>query len=136
MKFYYDGEGDALAIELVDNGRSERSVALTPDVTADFDASGRLISIEVLDASAFYDRTQLERLDSPEAWLTLADAARDAGLAASSLRVLIHAGKFPRARKQGRDWTISTTDLANYLANRGPAGRPAKGKAARPRARR
>ena len=126
MEFLYDRDADALSVELLPEARSQRTVQLGPGIAADLDAAGRLIAVEVLDASYHYPLEVLESLDTPEEWLTLAAAARESGLEGGTLRQLVHAGKFPSARKRGRDWEITEVDLANYLANRAPAGRPAK----------
>lgn len=45
--------------------------------------------------------------------LTLTEAAARLGLAASTLRVQIRNGKL-RARKVGRDWTVSEQEVARY----------------------
>lgn len=45
--------------------------------------------------------------------LTLTEAAAQLGLTASTLRVQIRNGKL-RARKVGRDWTVSEREVARY----------------------
>ena len=45
--------------------------------------------------------------------LTLTEAAAQLGLAASTLRVQIRNGKL-KARKVGRDWTVSEREVERY----------------------
>jgi len=45
--------------------------------------------------------------------LTLTEAAARLGLAASTLRVQIRNGKL-RAKKVGRDWTVSSREVERY----------------------
>ena len=49
--------------------------------------------------------------------LTLIEAADRLGLAASTLRVQIRNGKL-KARKVGRDWTVSEREVERYRAER------------------
>ncbi len=130
MRMVYDRTVDALAIELVEDGRSARMVELAPGTRVDLDAAGRLLTVEVLNASGLYPRDALEVLGTAEVWLGLAAAAKESGLERDTLRVLIHAGRL-NGRKAGRDWQVTRAALANYLESRKPAGRPAKRKKAR-----
>lgn len=50
MRLAYDAEADAAYLYLVEGEKAARTVAATNDVNLDFDADGRLIGIEVLDA--------------------------------------------------------------------------------------
>lgn len=52
MKIEYDPERDLLYISFMDKEvKAAQTVTVTPGVHADFDRSGKLIGIEVLDAS-------------------------------------------------------------------------------------
>jgi uncharacterized protein YuzE len=119
----YDPEADALAIDLVASpvGRV-LTRRLTADHHLDFDSRGRLVGIEVLHASRHYPRTTLERLPNGVEWLTLEEAARESGLAASTLRNQINAQRLP-AVKRGRDWLVAGHELWNYMESRSPRGR-------------
>lgn len=124
MRFIYSREVDALTVELVPKGRTERMVKLGPTCNADVDAKGRLIAIEILDASTWYPKAALEQLEAPTPhYLTLAEAAAEAKLAPVTLRAQITNGKLV-GMKQGRDWLVARHELWNYLENRAPQGRP------------
>ena len=123
MRMTYDPDADALAVELLPGGRSARTVRIGPGQAVDLDAQGRLVTLEVLNASAHYDTTLLGALGSPAEELTLTAAAAESGLDASTLRHQILNGKL-RGHKRGRDWLVMGADLMTYLENRAPQGRP------------
>ena len=52
MKIYYDAEVDALYLEFrqLESGAAEAR-ALSDDIVADYDSNGRLVGLEILDAS-------------------------------------------------------------------------------------
>lgn len=93
MRITYDPAVDALAVELTTNGRSVRTQKLAPGINLDWDKEGRLITIEILDASGRYPRAELEQLDDGTEWLTLAEAAeagaKEGGPGAKTLRGLL-----------------------------------------------
>ena len=60
-----------------------------------------------------------------EAELTLAEASEWTGLAATTLRVLIHRRRM-EGRKRGRDWFVTPSSLQAYLASRDRRGRRAR----------
>ena len=124
MTFTYDREADALSIELVPDATSARMVRIAPDCNGDLDRRGRLVSIEILQASAYYPKAQLERLERTSDELTLLEAAAESELAVTTLKNQIRAGKL-RGVKRGRDWFVERAELFNYLENRSAAGRPA-----------
>lgn len=51
MKVKYDAEVDVLTITLVDNGKVSESDEEKPGLILDYDDNGKIISIEILDAS-------------------------------------------------------------------------------------
>jgi len=51
MKVKYDAEVDILTITLVDNGTISESDEEKPGLILDYDAQGKIIGIEILDAS-------------------------------------------------------------------------------------
>lgn len=120
----YDRTVDALAIELTPSAYSAKTVTVSPGVKLDYDKDGRLITIEVLDASFHMDPRALAQLPTAQDLLTLAEAAAESGLAASTLRVQLNAGRL-QGVKRGRDWLVDATGLMNYLESRSPRGRPA-----------
>lgn len=63
--------------------------------------------------------------------LTVAEAAATLGIAPSSVRHAIRAGRL-EARKAGRDWWLRPADVLAYKANRRNSGRPFKRSAAAP----
>ena len=123
-RFRYDATADALAIELTEDARSAKTVRVSPTVALDFDKKGRLITVEVLQASTHVDPAALAQLPSAADQLTLLDAERESGVKASTLRVQLNAGRL-KGVKRGRDWYVDATDLMNYLESRSPRGRPA-----------
>lgn len=125
MRITYSPTADALAIHLVEGRRSVGTKEITPNVFIDLDEGGRLVAVEVLNASHYYGRAQLESLATPVEYLTLAEAAKESRLAVSTLRNQIAAGRLTGI-KRGRDWLVARHDLWNYLESRGPQGRPGK----------
>jgi excisionase family DNA binding protein len=134
MRMTYSPKADSLAIELTLGGRAATSKQIAPDTVADFDAEGRLMVIEVQQASAHYPRAALQALASPVVLITVSQASKSSGLAAATIQKQIKNGRIP-AEKKGRDWMIPEHELFSYLANRSGAGRPAtKRRARRPKA--
>lgn len=131
----YDPAVDALAVELNPRGASARTLQIAPGVNVDFDAQGRVLTLEILDASHHVSRKALAGLPTGAERLTLAEAARESGLAANTLRSLIRNHRLS-ATKRGRDWYVDATTLLNYLASRDPRGRPPANARARAAARR
>ena len=124
MRFTYDEAADAMAVELAPGTKPTRTRRIARDVNIDFDARGRLISVELLNASEHYDARALAAMDSPEQLLTLTEAADESGLSAATLRKQIHNGRLS-AVKRGRDWMVAEHALWNYLETRDPRGRRA-----------
>ena len=131
IEMHYDREADALAIKLRPGTKSARTVRVDDDpagMRVDFDAHGRIIQVELLDASSHVERAALEALPAPG--LTLAAAEKAYGLTASTLRVFLNAGKL-RGRKVGRDWLVDPRSIEEYMAGRSARGRPATSRKAR-----
>ncbi|MCH7476404.1 MAG: DUF2283 domain-containing protein [Gemmatimonadetes bacterium] len=124
MRFTYDEAVDAMAVELAPGAKSKRTRRVARDVNIDLDARGRLISVEVLNASEHYGARALAAMDSPERLLTLTEAAEESGLAAATLRKQIHNGRL-YGIKRGRDWMVAEHTLWSYLETRDPRGRRA-----------
>jgi uncharacterized protein YuzE len=122
IEIRYDREADALSVELRPGARSARTVRVSDGVHVDFDGKGRLITLELLDASQHVDRKALNAIPSAGQWLTLAEAERESGLRATTLRVLLNRGRLAGERR-GRDWFVSATELWNYLESREARGR-------------
>lgn len=121
MKIEYDDSVDALAISFVDNPRSARTKEVAEGINLDFNAKGKLVMIEVLDASRFAAPEKLCKFPSPRKDLTLAQASVESELSADTLRSLIHKKRLP-ATKIGRDWSVTLADLYNYLESRDSRG--------------
>lgn len=121
MKITYDPGVDALAIHFVANPKSARTEEVSEGINLDFNAKGKLVAIEILDASRFAPAATLGKLDSAREDLSLADAAEESGLSPDTLRSLIHKKRLPAA-KEGRDWKVSRADLYNYLESRDARG--------------
>jgi uncharacterized protein YuzE len=66
MHMTYSPQVDALSVWLAPPGvTSVATREISQDVYADFDAQGRFLGIEVLNASGLFDQVELERLDRP-----------------------------------------------------------------------
>lgn len=136
MRMTYSRAVDALAITL--NRRPANPVKtreVAPGVHLDFDAKGRLVGLELLEASHHMTPGDLASIEEPGRELTLREAAQHSGLTAATLRVLLNAGDRLKGRKKGRDWLVSQSALDQYLASRSSSGRPAasaKGRRRRP----
>jgi len=64
MKFHYYPETDSLYIDLADRpGAESREVA--PGVVLDFDAAGRLVGMDIDQASQIVDLSRLEAVQLP-----------------------------------------------------------------------
>ena len=118
----YDGAVDALMIELSPEATSTRTKEVAPGIRIDWDASGRVIGIEVLSASAHVDLDALTNLPTGAELLTLEEASKQRGRAAATLRVQLNAGRL-KGVKRGRDWYVDATDLLNYVETLSPRGR-------------
>jgi len=121
MKIEYDESVDALAISFADNPRNAHTKEVAEGINLDFNSRGKLVMIEVLDASRFAPREKLRKLPSARRDLTLTEAAEESELSADTLRSLIHKKRLP-ATKIGRDWMVTLADLYNYLESRDTRG--------------
>jgi hypothetical protein len=128
----YDPAVDALAVEIIADGRHARSVRASPNVLLHFDPRGRPVELEIHGASGIYSAAELAQIASPAEWLTLMEAAAATGLATSTLRWQIRKKRLV-ATKRGHDWFVSRAALGNYLEDRKPSGRMSKTAAPRRR---
>jgi Protein of unknown function (DUF2283) len=119
----YDADADVLGIWLPGLAGDARTREIAPGVHADVTPDGRLVALQVLDASERYPAESLRRLGAPEDWLTLAEASAESGITPDALRRQALNGRLT-ARKRGRDWIVSASALWNYLESRAPSGRP------------
>jgi uncharacterized protein YuzE len=123
MKITYDDAADVVGFEIsptpANHTREQGN-----GVLVGYDEGNRVVSIQVLDASKHFDNETLALLRSPATPLSLAEAAKESGLAAATLRVLLNSGRL-KGSKRGRDWIVTVAELDTYLASRAPAGRPA-----------
>lgn len=128
----YDAAADVLGVWLAPDDGTAITRVVAPGVHVDVDASGRLVSVEVLDASGQYARAALEALAAPAELLTLAEAAEESGLAQATLRGLLNRGRLAGV-KRGRDWLVTAAALWSYLDSRDARGRkPVRTKPVRP----
>ena len=130
MQLTYDASVDALQFDLAPGTPVAGTIDWGPGVHLDMDARGRVLGIEVLDASTHFDASVLAGLRPPIVMLTLSEAASESGLSAGTLRVLLN-NKRLVGEKRGRDWQVSLADLYNYLESRAPSGRPSNTRKAR-----
>ena len=127
MKSTYDPVIDAMYIHLLDIPRKGNVVTrqIEPGVSID-QVNGMPIGIEILDVSKRATPAQLRKfrdLPTGDVELTVAQAVKECGLAAQTIRAQIANGRLAAA-KRGRDWSISRTALVNYLESRDTRGRP------------
>lgn len=130
IRVTYDPEADVFAIHLAPLRTALGASELTRDHYAHLDPRGRLVALEILRASQHYDRDLLGQTPSPATWLTLPEAAEAVGLAETTLRGQIRAGRL-QALKRGRDWLVAEHDLWNYLDSRSRRGRRSEREAPR-----
>ena len=119
MRIAYDAEVDILTIDLVDDlSESPGAIELAPGLYADFTEDGRLLAVEILNASTKYPREELKKhpanYDEP---ISLAEAAYPAGMTPKALQLAIQRGRL-QGRKIGRNWTTTINALHAYLESR------------------
>lgn len=122
MQITYDREADAFAL-VAPGAKSARTVRVSEGVNFDYDLEGKLISIEILNASRVLSADLLAVMPLAEVRLTLSEAAERAELSPDTLRSLINKRRLI-GQKQGRDWTVSLAELYMYLDSRQSSGRP------------
>ena len=110
----YDPDADALQIQFGGSSGVVRTTVVRPGVHLEFDGSGRLVGLEVLEASHVMRADALLNLDDGTEWLSLSDAAEAAKLSASTLRGQLNKGRIV-GEKRNRDWVISRHVLETYL---------------------
>ena len=104
-----------LAILLAD-AEVEETRTIAPGVEVDYDADGRVLAIEFLNASKKYD-LQETKLEEPDPYYSLAEAGPLFDLNPTTLRYQIQRGVLPGV-KFGRNWVVHRDDLDNYLKTR------------------
>ncbi len=134
MKTTYDPVADAVYVQLFDIAPKGNVVTrvVGPGVSLDY-VKQIPVGIEILDVTPRVTSAQLrelKRLPSGDEMLTMAEAVKESGLAAQTLRAQIGNGRLA-ATKRGRDWSIGRAALVNYLESRDARGRPAQLKRAR-----
>jgi len=119
MRVYYDREVDVLGIEIIDVARSfDRNEELPyGDVILDLAADGRVLALEISNASKKYPISELTKLNEPPEEVSLAEAAEVAGVSHQSLRKACERGRL-EGRKVGKTWIVSMEALNRYLDTR------------------
>ena len=115
MKVVYDQRSDSLAIVLA-NAEVEETKNIAPGVEVDYDSSGRVVAIEVLHARDKYDVKHIG-LESPDPYLSLAEASEMVGISPTTLRHQIARGVLA-GTKVGRNWAVHQRDLFKYATER------------------
>ena len=115
MKLTYDEDADAVMIVLADE-EVEESREIAIGAYADYDVQGKLIALEILDASKNYDLAEGE-LDTPNPYLSLAAAGDMYGISPTTLRHQIARGVL-KGVKAGRNWVVHHRDLHVYMTQR------------------
>ena len=115
MRATYDRCADSLAIVLAD-AEVEETRNIAPGVEVDYDSSGRVVAIKILHASNKYDVTDVT-LESPDPYLSLAEAGELVGISPTTLRHQIVRGALP-GTKIGRNWAVHQRDLFKYANER------------------
>jgi uncharacterized protein YuzE len=125
----------ALAIQFVAKPKSVRTEEVFEGVNLDFNAKGKLVAIEVIDASRFAAPEKLSELPSARQNHTLAQASKESGLEPDSLRLLIHKERCGPRGKAGTGKSPETIftpiwSLEAHGAVAGSASWPAPGERA------
>ena len=117
MLITYDPEVDILMIYLQDpEAELEYARELSDQVVAHYGPGDKLLSIEVLNASASHPKEELLRY-SVDHLIPLSRAAQIASLSHSTLRQLVFKKRL-KALKYGDIWMTSKEWLVEYLASR------------------
>ena len=111
----YDQHSDALTIVLAD-AEVEETKNIAPGVELDYDSTGRVVAIEVLNASSKYDVRHVAP-EAPDPYLSLAEAGELVGISPTTLRHQIARGVLP-GTKIGRNWAVHHRDLVKYAMER------------------
>lgn len=130
MRLTYDPDADAFLLALVPDAAVAETIDQGRGVYVDVDRQGKVLAVEIIEASRHLDRKSLALLKSPVNYLSLAKAGDASGLSPGTLRVLLNNGRL-EGEKRGRDWVVTESALVNYLESRHPAGRPAANRKAR-----
>ena len=112
MRTTYDEEADVLAILLAD-AEVEETRSIAPGVEVDYDSDGRVLAIELLNASKKYDLTGTQ-LEAPDPFYSLAAAGALFGLSPTTLRHQIERDVLAGV-KIGRNWVVHRDDLDAYM---------------------
>jgi uncharacterized protein YuzE len=123
MKVVYNRGNDALSIHFHLGSKPIRRVQIDERVNLELDGKGRLVALEVRGAGDHLSASALDGLELVDREMTLIEAAETSGLAANTLRVLLHRRRL-EGHKRGRDWFVAAASLIRYLASRDPRGRP------------
>ena len=115
MRATYDQHSDALTIILAD-AEVEETRNVAPGVELDYDSTGRVVAIEVLNASTKYEVHHVG-LEAPDPYLSLAEAGELVGISPITLRHQIVRGVLP-GTKIGRNWAVHHRDLIKYATER------------------
>ena len=124
MRITFDKEADVLAILLAD-AEVEETRTIAPGVEVDYDADGRVLAIEFLNAGKKYDLKET-KLEEPDPYYSLAEAGALFDLNPTTLRHQIQRGVLPGV-KFGRNWVVHRDDLDNYLKTRSRKAKYAPG---------
>ena len=127
MKVTYDKNVDAMTI-LLANLDIEETRDIAPGVYVDYDADGRVVSLEILKASQKYDISDIE-MQPPNPYMSLSDAGRLYGLSPTTLRHQIGRGVL-EGKKFGRNWMVRNDHMADYVRERSRKARKARARSA------
>lgn len=119
MRIQYDAEVDILTIDLVDDlSESPGARELAPGLYVDVTAEGKLLSVEILDASKKYSLAELSKYPANyEDPISITQAASVANCSTEAIKKAIMRGRL-RGKKIGRNWTTTIGALTEYLNSR------------------
>jgi excisionase family DNA binding protein len=120
IRLEYDRGSNVLAFVLSDEPVVSTTAAHFGFVHVGATARHRIAAVTIRAASRLVDQRLVLSLSSPSDLLTLREAAAEANLSPSTLRVQIANGRLV-ATKRGRDWVVHRGALEEYLALRGVA---------------
>lgn len=113
----YDQTADALYVYIGKPKGDVKTKKVGSGVYADYDRNGAVVGVEILNASKKVLADMIDRAIPPTRLMTLAEAEEETGLSAITLRTQIRNGRLV-ATKKGRDWLVSSEDLAAYMESR------------------
>lgn len=122
MHIYYVPKGDLLVVELGDLRESKGARKLANGLYLDVTEEGKVLALEINNASRFYSREQLRALgEAPDESFGTAEVAVFLGVSERAVLAAITRQRL-EATKVGRDWRVTAAAIAAYQGSRKGTG--------------